>query len=189
FIADTNNNRIRMVAPNGIIQTVAGTGIYGFTGDGGPSLSARLAAPRGVAMDQSGNLFVADTNNARIRKLSPDGTITTVAGSGTAGFSGDGGPASAAQLNFPVSTAIDAAGDLFIADRYNNRIRKVTPDGVINTLIDSRNVRDPRGVKLDGSGNVFVADTGNERIRMMTSDGTSTTVGGKAAGVGGDGGW
>ena len=188
FIADTNNNRIRMVTPDGVIQTVAGMGIYGFSGDGGPALSARLAAPRGLAVDQAGTLYVADTNNANVRMLKPGGNIKTIAGTGTAGSSGDGGPATSAQLNFPVSVAIDTAGDLFIADRYNNRIRKVTPDGVISTLIDPTIILDPRGVKVDSSGNVLVADTGHQRILMMTPDGSITTVAGSTSGFGGDGG-
>src|SRR6266481_5305511 len=129
FIADTNNNRIRMVTPDGVISTVAGNGGYGFSGDGGSGISARLAAPRGVAVDQAGNLFIADSDNNRIRMVTA-GIISTVAGDGTAGSNGDGGSALAAQLRYPVGIAVDGAGTLFIADRYNNRIRKVTPDGI-----------------------------------------------------------
>jgi len=201
FIADTNNNRIRMVTPDGVITTVVGTGGYGSGGDGGSAVSARLAAPRGVAVDQAGNLFIADSDNNRIRMLTAGGVITTVAGEGTAGFSGDGGPALAAQLKYPVGVAVDGAGNLFIADRYNNRIRKVTPDGIISTLTGGRSgfsgdggpaasaqINDPRGVAVDRSGNVFIADAGNERIRVVTPDGIMNTVAGSGPGFGGDGG-
>lgn len=128
FIADSNNNRIRKVSPAGIITTVAGNGVAGFGGDGGPATSAQLRYPEGVAVDANGNLFIADAHNNRIRKVTPAGIITTVAGDGTAGFGGDGGPADAAQLNYPTSVALDGAGNLFIADYYNNRVRKVFLD-------------------------------------------------------------
>ncbi len=106
----------------------------GFSGDGGPATSAQLFNPTGVAVDAAGNLFIADFNNNRIRKVTPAGVISTVAGNGSQGFSGDGGPATSAQLSGPESVAVDAAGNLFIADRYNDRIRKVTPDGIISTV-------------------------------------------------------
>ena len=131
-------NRIRKVSANGIITTVAGTGRSGFSGDGGPGASARIANARGVAVDGSGNLFIADTRNHRIRKVTPNGTITTVVGNGTCCDAGDGGPADAAQLNFPQGVIVDAAGNLFIAD-LSNRIRKVTPDGIITTFTRNRN--------------------------------------------------
>ena len=121
-------------AQSGIVTTVAGNGTAGFTGDGGPATAARLKKPGGVALDAAGNLFIADTWNHRIRKVTPGGVISTVAGNGTLGFSGDGGPATAAQLNYPSDMAVDAAGNLFIADTGNHRIRKVTPGGVISTV-------------------------------------------------------
>src|SRR5450759_3678122 len=111
----------------GIISTVAGNGKAGFSGDGGPATGAQLHFPQGVAVDVAGNLYIADTNNSSIRKVTPGGTITTVAGNGTAGFSGDGGPATSAQLYNPFGVAVDAAGNLYTADRGNLRIRKVTP--------------------------------------------------------------
>ena len=134
YIADTDNNRIRKVSPNGIITTVAGNGIAGFGGDNGPASQAQLNHPEGVAVDASGNLYIADTGNNRIRKVSPNGIITTVAGTGIAGFSGDGGPATQAQLNQPEGVAVDASGNLFIADTDNDRIREVRTDGVIVTV-------------------------------------------------------
>lgn len=199
FIADTHNQRIRKVAPGGQITTVAGNGSYGFSGDGGPATSATFRDPSGVAVDGAGNLFVADQANCRIRKVTPGGTITTVAGNGTVGFSGDGGPATSASLRGPASVAVDRAGNLFIADTYNERIRKVAPDGTITTVAGSgatdfsgdggpatsAGFRDPCGVAVDGAGNLFVADTSNHCIRKVTPDGTITTVAGGFAPQGG----
>ena len=114
YIADTDNNRIRKVS-NGVITTVAGNGTQGFSGDNGPATSAQLNGPDGVAVDSAGNLYIADTDNNRIRKVS-NGVITTVAGNGTSGFSGDNGPATSAQLDDPYGVAVDSAGNLYIAD-------------------------------------------------------------------------
>src|ERR1017187_2566952 len=125
------NARIRKVS-NGVITTVAGNGTRGYGGDNGPATSAQLADPGGVAVDSAGNLYIVDTDNARIREVS-NGVITTVAGSGTAGFSGDNGPATSAQLNGPGAVAVDAAGDLYIAEYSGQRIRKVSK-GVITTV-------------------------------------------------------
>ena len=116
------------------IRTIAGAGGAGFNGDGKPALSTRLSAPSGLVYDAAGNLFVADSGNHRIRRIGVDGTVTTVAGSGVGGFSGDGGPAVAAQLNFPRAIALAPDGTLYIADTGNNRVRRVTPDGLIATI-------------------------------------------------------
>lgn len=187
FIADNYNNRIRKVSPNGIITTVAGSGNpgasgnQGFAGDGGPATAARLNYPNGVAVDASGNLFIADSSNNRIRKVSSSGIITTVAGNGTAGFSGDGGPATAAELSLPLSVAVDASGNIFIADRGNNRIRMVSASGTITTVAGSGNygfygdggpataawLYGASGVAVDAFGNLFIADAGNNRIREV----------------------
>ncbi|MEE8062232.1 MAG: HYR domain-containing protein, partial [Gemmatimonadales bacterium] len=129
FIADVINNRIRKVDTSGIITTVAGNGTVGFSGDGGPATTAALAFPSGVAVDAAGNLFIADQINQRIRKVDTSGIITTVAGNGTLGFSGDGGPATTAALANPLGVAVDAAGNLFIADSSNQRIRQVAGAG------------------------------------------------------------
>ena len=134
YIADTENHGIRKVTPAGIITTIAGNGSAGFKGDGGPAAAAQFNTPNGLAMDASGNLYIADTGNNRIRKVTPGGLISTVAGNGNAGFGGDGSPASSAQLNSPKGLATDTAGNLYIADSENARIRKVTSDGVIRTL-------------------------------------------------------
>jgi sugar lactone lactonase YvrE len=125
FIADSKNNRIRKVTPAGAITTVAGNGGAGLSGDGGPAVSAHFAGPRGLAVDRAGNLFIADAGNNAVRMVTPAGIIKTVAGTGTAGFSGDGGAATAAQLNQPVAVAVDVSGNLYIADQHNNRIRIV----------------------------------------------------------------
>src|SRR5207302_10129660 len=127
FIADSGNQRIReVVAATGNIQTVAGTGTYGFNGDGGLATNAELAQPTGVYVDSSGNIFIADSGNQRIRKVdAATGNIQTVAGNGTFGFSGDGGPATSAALNVPSDVYVDSAGNIFIADSINSRIREV----------------------------------------------------------------
>ena len=134
FIADFGNHRVRQVSPDGIIRTVAGNGRFGFFGDGGSATNASLFGPEGVAVDNSGNLFVADTGNARIRQVGADGLIQTVAGNGEFGYSGDGGAAINASLQLPDGVAVDAAGNLFIADTENFRIRQVSPDGIIRTV-------------------------------------------------------
>jgi len=134
YVADSGNNRVRKVSLSGIISTVAGSGAQGVSGDGGPATSASLYSSFGVAVDAAGNLYIADTYNNRIQKVSASGTITTVGGSGRQGFSGDGGPATSAQLNNPVGVAVDARGNLYIADGWNHRIRRVSPSGIISTV-------------------------------------------------------
>jgi uncharacterized protein (TIGR03437 family) len=207
FLADAIDGRIRKVSPGGIITTVAGSGIAGFSGDGGPAGSASLNYPRGLAADASGNLFIADATNERIRKVSAGGVITTVAGNGDFGFSGDGGPATSASLNQPQSIVVDASGSLFIADTYNNRIRKVSASGVMTTVAGSApgfpasgfsgdggpatlaSLSLPSGIAEDAAGNLFIADTNNNRIRKVSASGIITTVAGNGnAGSSGDGG-
>src|SRR4051795_12398759 len=131
LIADANNHRIRRVASDGTITTVAGT-TQGFSGDGGPATAAQLAGPKGVALTADGGFLIADTSNHKVRRVAPDGTIATAAGT-TQGLSGDGGPATAAQLNFPTGVAATADGGFLIADSNNNRVRRVAPGGTITT--------------------------------------------------------
>src|SRR5256712_269628 len=186
FIADTINNRIRHVAAGtGIIITVAGTGVLGFSGDGGLATSAQLNYPTSVAVDTAGDLFITDQSNLRIRRVAADtGIISTVAGTGVAGFGGDGGPATGAQLNYPTSVAVDTAGNLFIADASNDRIRRVAADtGIISTVGGSgvtgfsgddgqatdAELNFPYYVALDAANNLFIADTNNGRIRKVTA--------------------
>src|SRR5262249_4276015 len=134
FVADTDSQRIRKITPSGIVSTVAGNGSAGFAGDGGPATTAGLNYPAGGAVDDKGNLFIADTRNNRIRKVTPDGMIATVAGTNTSSFSGDDGHASLATLNNPRGVAIDGTGSLLIVDTNNHRIRRVGSDGFIRTV-------------------------------------------------------
>jgi sugar lactone lactonase YvrE/pimeloyl-ACP methyl ester carboxylesterase len=201
FIADVNNNRIRKVTPSGVISTVAGTGVSGFSGDGGQATSARLAVPLAVAVDTDGNLYIADHINHRIRKVTAGGLISTIAGNGTAGFSGDGGPATSAGLKSPSGVTVDTAGNIFIADTSNNRIRKVA-GGLISTIAGngtagfsgdggpatSAGLKSPSGVTVDTAGNIFIADTSNNRIRKVAGGLISTIAGNGTAGFSGDGG-
>jgi uncharacterized protein (TIGR03437 family) len=201
YIADTLNNVVRKVSANGVIAAFAGTGTAGSSGDGGAAASAQLNAPQGVAVDAAGNVFIADTQNHRIRKVS-GGAITSVAGSGTAGYSGDGGSATAAQLNAPFGVAVDAAGNLYIAEFSNSRVRKVDTKGAITTVAGngvagysgdggpaaSAQLNGPQGVAVDGAGNLYIADTANNRIRLVTLNGVISTVAGNGiAGYSGDG--
>jgi sugar lactone lactonase YvrE len=136
FIADSNNHCIRKVNSSGIITTVAGNGTRGYSGDDGPAIAAMLNEPISVLGDALGNLFITDRRNNRIRKVNASGIITTIAGNGTYGYSGDGGPAIAAKLNYPHSLFGDASGNLFIVDESNHRIRKLTPYSLKNAVIE-----------------------------------------------------
>jgi uncharacterized protein (TIGR03437 family) len=199
YISDSNNNRIRKVSA-GTITTVAGNGNVGFSGDGGPATSASLNGIVGVAVDPAGNLYIVDTNNNRIRKVS-NGTITTVAGNGVSGFSGDGGLATSASLSSPTGAAIDLAGNLYIADG-SNRIRKISPGGTIMTVAGNGNLGfsgdggiatsaslgAPTGVAVDSAGNLYIADNFNERIRKVSNGVITTVAGSGVPGYSGDGG-
>jgi hypothetical protein len=191
YIADYNNNRVRKVTPNGVISTVAGIGTAGYSGDGGPATNAELFAPFNVAVDSSGSLYIADSANSRVRKVTPAGVISTVAGNGSPGYSGDGGAATSAQLWNPLGVAVDSSGNLYIADNYNNCIRKVTPAGVISTISQSSvGLNNPEGVAVDNLGGLlYVADTNNSRVLVMTPNGQfSTSAGNGNGGFAGDGG-
>jgi sugar lactone lactonase YvrE len=137
FFTDQINERVRMIDVDGTITTVAGTGEAGDTGDGGPATDATLNSPYGLAIDAAGNLYVADSKGARVREIARDGTITTVAGTGVPGYSGDGGQATQAELSQPSSLAVDASGDLFIGDSGNSDVRRVDPQGAITTVLTS----------------------------------------------------
>jgi trimeric autotransporter adhesin len=207
YIADDGNHRIRMVTKStGIISTVAGTGSYGYSGDGGLAITAGLYYPKGVAIDASGNIYIADSFNNRIRLVTKStGIISTVAGSGLEGYSGDGGLATSAGLSYPNGVAIDVSGNIYIADSFNNRILMVTKStGIISTvagvgskccsgygvLAISNRLKLPNGVTVDASGNIYIADTYNNRIRLVTkSTCIITTVAGTGSyGYSGDGG-
>jgi hypothetical protein len=206
FIADTYNNAIREVTPNGIIHTFAGHGVAGYAGDGGPAAFALLTQPSGVAVDSAGNVYIADSGNNVIRRVGTNGVITTVAGNfaadqandGLGGFSGDGGPATSAQLHDPQGVAVDAAGDLFIADTYNNAIREVSPAGIISTVVNQAGaggaaparggetagpatgskLSGPYAVAVDNSTDtLYIADTSNNKIAAVTNLVNSGPVG------------
>lgn len=177
----TDGNRIRKVDTNGIITTVAGNSIGGYSGDGGTATNASLAAPQAIAVDASGNLLIADTENNCIRKVDTNGIITTVAGNGGPGFSGDGGIAANAELNVPTGVAADRDGDLFITDYPDNRIREVNTNGIITTVAGnglagysgdggaatSASLDGPQRISVDETGNLFIADAHNLRIREV----------------------
>lgn len=168
------------------INTVAGSS---NVGDGGLATAAALSDAEGVAVDSLGNVFIADANDHRIRKIAPDGTISTVAGDGFPGFSGDGGPASAARLNTPYGIAVDSAGNLYIADLGNNRVREIAADGTITTVNGTETFLAPRNVALDAKGNLYVSEFGGHRVRCVATGGTITTIAGTGtAGFSGDGG-
>ena len=203
YIADGGSNRILKVNTTGIISTIAGNGKRGFNGDGGPATSASLYYPSGVAVDPAGNVYIADAGNLRIRKVDTAGIITTIAGNGKEGFSGDGGPATSAELSFPVGVAVDPAGNVYIADEGSNRIRKVNTAGIISTIAGndtqgfsedggpatSASLNDPRGVAVDPTGNVYITDRGNNRIRKVNTAGIISTIAGNdTQGFSGDGG-
>ena len=203
YIADALNHRIRRVSPSGIITTIAGTGASGYSGDGGPATAAKIYDPWGVAVDGAGNVYIADYANARVRRVSTSGIISTVAGTGTAGFSGDGGPATAAQIRWPCAVAVDAAGSLYILEYGNVRLRRVSASGIITTVAGngttgysgdggpatSAQFDDARGVAVDQFGNIYIADLRNHRIRIVSPNGIINTLAGTGAqGFSGDGG-
>ena len=178
YIADTASDRIRRVSSDGVIATFAGTGVRGFSGDGSTARYAMFDRPAAVLPDRLGNVYVSDTNNNRIRRIAPDGSIVTIAGSSLkAGFGGDNSLAVFAQLNRPTGLAFDRAGNLYIADTGNSRIRRVNKYGFIESLpIADLNL--PRGVAVDADDSVLIADTGNHRIRKWKVDGTLSTLAG-----------
>jgi len=237
YIADANDHRIRKVANDGTISTLAGDGFPGFSGDGGPASAARLNTPYGIAVDRAGNLYIADLGNNRVRKIGFDGTITTVsgtdkflaprnvaldsagnlyvsefgghrvrrvaaihgaittiAGTGTAGFAGDGGSAKTAQLNYPAGLAFDSAGNLYIADSSNNRVREILVSGIITTVLGTgdpgatlpNQLNVPTGLAIDSAGNLDVADSGNQRIQQLAPAGAIQTLPGAGRGLAAD---
>lgn len=205
YLSESSGHRVRKVDPTGIITTVVGTGVAGFGGDGGPATAARLNYPAGLAVDSAGNLYIADSQNAVVRKVDAAGTITTVAGIPEAPwFGGDGGQATTAQLDGPASVWFGPTGVMYIADRNNQRIRKVDTAGIISTVAGTGGAgfsgdggpaiaaqfNFPEDVSGDNAGNLYVADFFNNRIRKVdTSSGIITTVAGNGTyGYGGDGG-
>jgi sugar lactone lactonase YvrE len=204
YIVDRGAQRLlRLDAQTGSLDTLAGDGFPGESGDGGPALKARISSPQGVAVDGAGNVYIADRGNHRIRKISANRTISTIAGNGKAGFSGDGGPATAAGLKDPSGVALDARGDLLIADAGNGRVRRVNTSGVISTLLGGASDRfsgdggpsakaglgAPVAVALAPAGALLIADARHRRIRRVDPSGIISTLAGNG-GIGycGDGG-
>jgi sugar lactone lactonase YvrE/pimeloyl-ACP methyl ester carboxylesterase len=202
YVADAFNNRIRKVSPAGIITTIAGTENHHYNGDGIPATSATLSSPHAVAVDSLGNVYIADTGHRRIRKIGPTGIITTIAGNGEIGDSGDGGPAVSARFDYPSGVAVDAVGNVYISDSYKGRVRRIAPDGIISAFAGSRTCCDrgdgglatnaflsrPTGITVDATGNVFIVDMYGG-VRKVTGDGLITTIAGNIYnGYSGDGG-
>jgi sugar lactone lactonase YvrE len=193
LFSDVGNHRVRNVAPDGTISTVAGTGTGGYKGDGGPATQARLNGPAGLAVDAEGNRFIAELFNQRVRKIDPAGVITTVAGGGTkkAGEA-DGGPATEARLGRVADVAVDTAGNLYLVDYDNHQVRKVDRQGKISTVAGTglpgfsgdggpatqARLTRPLQVAVDSAGNLFIADWGNYRVRKVAPDGTISTIAG-----------
>lgn len=192
YIADNGNHRIRQVDLTTLtISTIAGTGERGFSGDSGPATRARLNYPAGVAVDQAGNLYIADSQNRRIRRVDPNGIITTVAGTGQRGFSGDSGLAIFASFRGPVAVAVGPHGDLFIADNEDHRVRRVDQNGLITTVAGNgaylgptpgpatqSSVRWPQGLATDAAGNLYIADNTSHMVLQVSPAGMLTIVAG-----------
>jgi uncharacterized protein (TIGR03437 family) len=190
---------LRLDANTGVLTGVAGTGSAGFGGDNGPAIGALLNNPTAVAVDGGGNLYIADAGNSRIRVVSAAGTITTFAGNGAAGFSGDNGPAAAAEFNGPADLAIAPSGDLYVADFFNQVVRKIS-GGIVTTVAGNGNygyggdngpaagalLAGPSGIALDASGNLYIADAYNNRVRMVSGGVITTVAGNGTAGYSGD---
>lgn len=191
FTVSASDFSLGLPQVTGTTSVVAGNGNVGYSGDGGPATQATLGFPGGVAADAKGDVYIADRANNVVRRVAPDGIITTVAGTGTPGYSGDGHAATRARLDFPGAVAVDGIGDLYIADTDNNAIRKVTPAGTITTVAGGSrgSLSLPEGVAVDDEGDVFIADTANSRIDEVTAAGDLITVAGTGtAGFSGDSG-
>lgn len=189
YVADAAENRVRRIGPDGTIQTIAGTGRTGFSGDGGPAAAALLNQPYGLALDPAGNLYIADLGNARVRRISPSGTIQTVAGGGQTVPGGNvTAPAVNVQLLQPRNVAVDSNGALYVSDFAAHTVYKLSPSGILSTFAGNGNagfsgdgstpvlaqLRAPAGLAIDGAGNVYIADSGNNRIRKVSSSAIST---------------
>lgn len=204
YVADYNNHRIRKISPSGIVSTIAGTGVASYSGDGGPATAAALNSPVALALDIAGNLYFSDRGNNRIRKVSTTGVITTIAGTGAATYTGDGGAATAATINYPGGLNTDAAGNIYLADENNSVIRKIdVSSGIITTIAGTgattysgdggaataAELNKPKDVYVAASGEIYIADYNNNRVRKISTSGIITTVAGTGtAGFSGDGG-
>ena len=185
YVSDAgDSNRIRKITPDGRVETLAGNGKEAFAD--GPGLQAAFNTPSGLAIDGAGNLYVADTGNNRIRRISTQGVVSTIAGDGTAGYAD--GPAGQAKFDGPIGVAVDKAGNILVADSYNDRVRLIAPNGQVTTLAGSKGpgyadgvaatalFDTPCGLAVATDGSVIVADTGNRRLRRITPDGNVSTM-------------
>ncbi len=203
YIADQGNQRVRKVNTAGIISTFAGTGTAGFSGDGGQATAAKLSSPIDIAFDRWRNVFIVDKSNNRIRKVNASGVISTIAGNGTAGYSGDGGQATAAEISNARGITIDTVGNIYFADLGNNVVRKINTSGVISTFAGNgvsgysgdgaqataAEINNVQRVVVDKTGNIYIADGSNARIRKVNTSGViSTFAGTGTAGYSGTGG-
>lgn len=193
YVADYGNNRVRRVSPDGDIDTVAGSGVAGYSGDHGPATAARLNGPYGIYVGPQGHLFIADSKNYVIRKVDEDGIITTVAGSGRQGYGGDGGPAGLALFDTPQSLFIDEGGILYINDEHNHAIRVIGADGIVSTMVGNGHagfagdglsaaaatLNDPENLVIREDGTLLITDGDNGRVRMVTQEGIIGTFAGR----------
>ncbi len=192
YVADNVNNAIRKISTTGVITTIAGTGTAGYNGDGIAATSAKLNSPYGVAVDAAGNIYIADAFNQRIRKVNTSGIISTIAGTGTAGFNGDGALATATQFWNPTCVRLDATGNIYIADNQNIRIRKISTSNIVSTITGNGSVgytgdggpataariSYPAGIWVDNLGNILIADGLNHAVRKINPAGTISTIAG-----------
>jgi hypothetical protein len=199
YIADWYHDVIRKINTNGIISTITSS-IGGYSGDGGPAINASINGPYGIRTDAAGNIYISDSDNRRIRKISTNGIMTTIAGNGSSSFSGDGGPALQAGMD-PFGIDVDGAGNIYFADTYNNRIRKINTSGIITTIAGtgtsgfsgdggpatSAELKNPNAVRIGSSGEIFISDMINQRIRKINSAGIITTIAGGGSGGPGSG--
>jgi sugar lactone lactonase YvrE len=203
YIADWGNSKIRVVNPSGIINTFAGNNVFGYSGDGGPATAAELKGTIGIVSDTQGNVYVTDIGNERIRKVDKNGLISTFAGNGKYGYSGDGGPAIYATFADPTGICIDKMNRIYVSDAFNNRVRKINTDGIIYTIAGNgtrgysgdggpataAEFYYPTGITLDFGGNLYIADQDNSCIRKVNTLGIISTVAGNGiTGYAGDGG-
>lgn len=202
YVVFRSMHTVLRIEPSGLVAPFAGSGRYGFAGDGGPAVNARLASPTGVATDDRGNVYIADNSNHRIRIVDSGGTIETIAGSGARGFAGDGGPATSASFHYPAAVAAGADGSVYVADRRNNRIRKIDSAGIVTTIAGNGQIglpepdaeairsplRSPGGVGVDSQGRVYIPDPWTRRVYMVDNAGILRIVAGNGEFRGGDGG-
>jgi serine/threonine-protein kinase len=203
LISSLDTNIVHRIGKDGTVTPIAGNGTAGFSGDGGPATAAELNGPGTAVEDKNGNIYLPDTSNNRVRKITPDGTISTVAGNGTAGFSGDGGPATQAEINSVEGMAVGPDGSLYLADYTNERIRKVAPDGIITTIAGtgqkgytgtptpavSAQISDPNSIAIADDGTIYIGNLGSDSIQKIDKNGMlSTFAGNGKTGRTGDGG-